>query len=207
MTLTDEILNVLRGPSARAIVRRHQAAIPVVEDLPIKPRVGEEVYFYWRSADVLQHLIYLPSGTDPTYPWKPIGMAETISRIDTDSTTTTVSGTTPVDLASTVGPSITLPLTGIWLFDFGCETYDSATANQTTFTWITLNRAGTFTPVYAIDTFTSAINAVGGGGIANSVAFAAAKGDEIRMRYSLNAAGTGHWRERWLKGRMARVQR
>lgn len=95
----------------------HRAVdIPLVKDLPVNPRDGDEVYVLvdpeygrvWRFR-------YRDGVTSP-YRWESVGAQTPLySEVQTQQTTTSTSYTA----LATAGPSVTLPFPGDWLVSIG----------------------------------------------------------------------------------------
>jgi hypothetical protein len=99
------------------------AAPQLLSSLPSSPYDGQEIYY---SADptngVIWHLRYR-SASAPPYKWELVGGPPLTAEVATFEST---SSAFPVDLA-TVGPSITIPLAGDYVFEMSTRAQSGAT--------------------------------------------------------------------------------
>jgi hypothetical protein len=139
------------------------------------------------------------AGSASAYKWEFIGGSDVLAEIPTDETLTTSTGAA-VDLA-TVGPRHVLARAGDYDFIGGAGFWHSAAnAYGQLFGWRSAiasfgNGQNTFTPV---------------AGYAQSVTVSgrvigAAAGDDVRLRYAMTVAGTGHFIGRWIRVRPVRI--
>lgn len=108
----------------------------------------------------------------------------------------TTASTSYTDLA-TVGPTLTITTSGIWLIGWGARIYNNTAATGTQMA-LSVNGAA---PTQAVDNYASAI-AGGASNAANNARFATftlSAGNTVRGRYAVTG-GSGTFQNRWLLG-------
>lgn len=174
--------------------------VPVVTALPTSPVNGQECYFLADATNgVVWHLKYR-AGSSSLYQWEYIGGPPLIHKIDTDQTFAEQAPTTYVD-AATVGPQITLPLSGDFTYHMSANLYvASETGNAAAYVGLSVAGAAPAGPDVAqhpgwvTGEFGAGTQFHKTGSLLNRI-----KNDVLKMRYWVNttAAGTAHarWRE------------
>lgn len=175
----------------------------VVTSLPGSPTDGEEVYYKVGTGDTatLWHLRYDSSITD-AHKWRVLGCQDIHAEVVTDEST---SSSTYGDL-TTVGPSVTVPLAGVYEVQFGAGCYSTVNGTDAT---ASVSLGGS-TP--------SDNDAIRHRGISTSSQLSVsspsrilaretlAAGDTVVMKYHAgNVAGAGHFFNRWLTVRPIRL--
>jgi hypothetical protein len=199
VSLSDEILHFLHGPVAedlidqRVVARHHR----VVSTLPRAPGVGDEVIYKAAEADgVYWHLVYLPD--DSPWPWKYIGGPPLRAFVNTSEGLGATTGTW-LD-PTTVGPSISVPFSGFWDFDFGV-TVASPAALSTLYVGIA---AGAGTPPLNYPSSAHSANSVNFQITRKTTYYIGTALEELRLRYNQNVA-TYTVAERYLYATPVRV--
>lgn len=174
------------------------AGTEYVTALPADPADGDEVYFGADPANgVVWHLRYRAAAAG-SYKWDVLGGPPLSAEVETGQGTTTTGSY--VDLA-TVGPSVTVPLAGVYDVTVEAHTYHSSGS-------ISTRRMS-----YAIGA-AAALDADGFGvqGAEHSIYAArtkrqtiAAAATAIVAKYQHNIAGTGSWINRRMAVRPVRV--
>jgi hypothetical protein len=170
---------------------------PLVSALPSSPIDGQEVYFAADAANgVIWHLRYRAASAS-AYKWEFLGGAPLVHRIDTDEQL--AAGTAAYVDAPTVGPTLTTPLAGDYIYDAGFGCYTGSTTTTVSVTG-SVHVAGTpHGPAQAVTTDRSATTSCANR--ANAVAAAAV----IKLMYLRNVTYTQNFRYRYLKLHPVRV--
>lgn len=174
----------------------------IVAALPGSPVDGQEVY-YQSSAmatdGIVWHLRYR-AGSASTYKWECLGGGHLFNEVTTSGACTSVGAY--VDLAST-GPDVTVPLAGDYDLWFGA----GAWFNQA-------NLAAYMAPAIGASAAADADSALAqppaAGAWSVNVHRSLRKtgvvaASLIRLKYRINAAGTGNFERRWLRVMPVRV--
>lgn len=124
----DASLADIQGPftDLKAFLNERISAIPtLVSSLPVSPVDGQEVYYLADAANgVVWHLRYR-AASGSTYKWEFVGGGPLTAEVAAAQST---ASTTFVDL-TTVGPSITVPLAGDYVFSMAANISQAGTGN------------------------------------------------------------------------------
>src|SRR5262245_27949595 len=174
------------------------ALVPLVTSLPAVPWDGQEVFYVADATNgVIWHLRYRVAASG-SYKWECVGGSPLIHQIDTDEGG---NSTTYTDFA-TVGPQVTAPRAGDYLRSYGALSYQTvATVNN----WYT-PKIGAVTPKYpdgalASSRGTSNVLVHDRDRRLDGLAGAAV----LHMRFTMDAANAGSFRNRWLTAMPVRV--
>ena len=167
--------------------------IPVVTSLPASPYDGQEIY-YQTAAMLADHVMWhfrYNAASSSTHKWEFLGGAPIVaSEVFTDQTTSSTSFT---DL-TTVGPTLQLPIPGVYEIAFGCALW-GATG------YASVYYSGSVADFDAVK-MTTGIN------IPVSVSrqmIRSATSGTIKIMYKVGVAGTLHASDRFLHVRPVRI--
>lgn len=170
-----------------------------VTSLPSTPYDGQEVFYVVdATAGIVWHLRYDANVTG-SYKWVPVGGGCFMhAQVDTDESTNNAGFVA----LSTAGPSITTPLAGDYEIEFGCDSYNTNSGQNN---WMCPDVGGTAANATdaARGTSSGASHETNIQRFLTKTGLAAATG--IVSKYGNVAAGTAHFRVRWLRIRALRV--